>query len=422
MTIQKLVAGASATDPLASTGAQVATAVNTLADGIVISLAEKAFSQNQRALPAMATPPTITANGTSLPAGQTKGYLRSTFPDFFVISGGTPFSTASRIRSAIIGLTGGNGGTNDGSQCSFSRYRFLADANKIAFRVKGSLAAYRFLVDGQYASLAGTITTASAATPDQYLLMDFTSAGGRKNREIVIECMGDQGLIGVYVGATEKCFQAAKAKIKTVCLGDSYCFGSSATLLGDGVDAVMADYLGWADHTNSGSGGTGWATTNSAYTFLQRIQNGDLALSGGVPDVVCLQGSINDKNAAAADVTANCLAGLQSVRSQCPNALIFVFGVWPASAGTGGTLSIAANEAAIAAAVTAFADANTFFIPINGAYGGAWLEGTGTTSAPTGSGNADAWMSDNAHLGDYGCYAAGKLKATALLQALTSAS
>lgn len=182
----------------------------------------------------------------------------------------------------------------------------------------------------------------------------------------------------------------------------------------------MADYLGWSNHTNSGSGGTGWATVSSAYTFLQRIQNGDLALSGGAPDIVCLQGSINDKGAAAAVVTANCLAGLASVRNQYPLAIIFVFGVWGAAAGSGGTLSVADNESAIASAVSSFGDSKTFFIPINSAYGGAWLTGTGTTSAPTGTGNADAWMFDASHLGDYGASAAGKLKAAAIIRILNS--
>jgi hypothetical protein len=417
MALNKLVAGTSASDPLASTGADVAAVVNGLSVDSIVKIANDAFSSNAKELPAMATPPAVTSDGTSAPVGQTKGYTLSALPNFFFRSGGTA-TTADRVYSSVIGATGGNIGTNNGREGTFSRYAFIADANKVTFRINGSTERYRFIVDGQYVSKTGTLTAGTATTPHQYITLDFTSAGGRREREIIIEMQKNQGFVGAYVGQTEKLFQSATPQIRTVALGDSYCLGSSATLLGDGVDAVMADYLGWSNHMNSGSGGTGWATTSSAYTFLQRIQNGDLGLNGGIPDIICLQGSINDKNAAAATVTANCLAGLQAARAYAPNALIFVFGVWPAAGGTNGTLSIADNEAAIGAAVTAFNDTRAWFIPINSAYGGAWLEGTGTTSSPTGTGNADAWMFDNSHLGDYGCLVAGKLKASSILSIL----
>lgn len=406
-------------DPTNSNGKDIADTVNYSHIKTVYSriarVAAKAFNNNPHSLPVMSTPPTVTANGTSAPAGQTNGVTISSFPNFYRQSGGTRV-TAGRLKSASIATTGGNIGSNNGDQASYGRYRFIADANKVTFRVSGTTAAYRFIVNGQYVSLAGTTTASPTQSPDQYITLDFTSAGGRAEREIILEVQTNCSFTGAYVGTTEKIFEAPESILRTVCLGDSYCYGSSATALGDGVDAVMADYLGWTNHINSGSGGTGWATTNSAYTFLQRIQNGDIALCGGTPDVVCLQGSINDKNAAASTVTANCLAGLQAVRNLYPMAVIFVFGVWGASGGTGGTLSIAANEQAISDAVTAFADANTFFIPINGAYGGAWLTGTGTTSSPTGTGNADVWMFDASHLGDYGTAAAGKIKAAAVMR------
>jgi hypothetical protein len=387
----------------------------------IADVSRSAFASNPHSLPVMATPPTVTANNTTLPAGQTTPYLKSTFEAFFRISGGTAVGVYGRIASAYTAPTGGNAGLNNGANCSYSRSSFIADSIKVSVRLSGSTVAYRFIIDGQYASLTGTNTTGTTASANQYITLDFTSAGGRKVRNISVECMGDQGFIGAYVGATEKLYEMPEAQLKTACIGDSYCYGSSATLLGDGVDAVMADYLGWADHMNSGSGGTGWVHNPAgSFNFLQRIQNGDLALNGGVPDVICFQGSINDKNATAEAITANCLAGLIAARSYAPNALFFVFGVWPATAGTNGTLSIADNEAAIAAAVTAFNDSNTFFVPINGAYAGAWLTGTGTTAAPAGAGNADAWMFDTSHLGDYGCLAAGRIKASSILHAIIS--
>lgn len=417
MTIGLLTAGVNASDNAASTGKDVADTVNALSMLSKLQTAARLFeiaqAGNPRSLGIMSSPPTVTAESTSLPAGQTNGYLISTYANLFRTSGGAR-ATSSRLKSAVVWTTGGNIGDSAGGQVNWGRYRFIADANKIAFRVSGTTAPYRFIVNGQYVSVAGSTTTGSATSPDQYLMLDFTSAGGRQRREIIIEMSQTCSLVGVYVGATEKVFEAEEAPLRTVSLGDSYCYGSNAACLGDGVDAVMADNLGWANHMNSGSGGTGWATTNSAYRFDQRITNGDILLSGGTPDIITLQGSINDKNASAATITANCLSGLQELRSDYPLALIFVFGVWGASGGTGGTLTLANNEAAVAAAVTAFADPYTFFIPINSAYSGAWLTGTGFVGSTTGTGNADVWMSDASHLNEFGTYAGGYLKAQAI--------
>ena len=112
---------------------------------------------------------------------------------------------------------------------------------------------------------------------------------------------------------------------------------------------------------------------------------------------------------------------MQAIRSAHPATLIFVFGVFGAAGGANGSLSIANNEAAIQAAVVDFNDKYTFFIPVNGAYGGAWLTGTGTVAAPTGTGNADVWMSDSSHLNEYGTYAAGYLKAQAIYRKVIEA-
>ena len=417
MTIGLLKAGVKG-DPTNSTGKDVADTVNalTLLNKLqtVARLFENAQASNIREIGGMSTPPAITAAGSTLPAGQTNGYLITTYPNLYRASGGTR-STASRLKSAVVWTTGGNISDGAGGQVNWGRYRFIADANKIAFRVSGTTSPYRFIVDGQYVNLAGHTTTGTSATPDQYLLMDFTSSGGRQRREIIIEMSQTGSFIGAYVGATEKIFEADESPLRTVCLGDSYCYGSNATILGDGVDAVMADYLGWNNHMNSGSGGTGWATTNSAHTFYQRIVNGDLLLNGGTPDIICIQGSINDKRASAADVTNSCIAGIQKIRDTYPNALVFVFGVWGASAGNGGTLSNAANEVAIEAAVNTFLPDNSIaFIPINSAYSGSWLTGTGFVGTTTGTGNADVWMADNAHLNEYGTYAGGYLKAQAI--------
>jgi lysophospholipase L1-like esterase len=367
----------------------------------------------------MATPPTVTANGTSAPAGQTTSYLRNALSTFFRESGGT-YSGGSilKYKSAVIWTSGGNFGDSAGGQVNWWRVRFIADANMVTFRVSGTTLRYRFIVDGQYVDTTGSLTTNTSGNGSEYISLDFTSAGGRAVREIILEGQPGCGFLGVYVGATERCFQAPEAPFCTVSLGDSYVYGTNATALGDGMDAHMADRLGWNNHMNSGSGGTGWVLGSSAYTFLQRIQNGDLALNG-TPNLICLQGSGNDKNSSGATVTANVTTALQLIRLTYPLAPVLVFGVWPASNFSGGTLSVTANEAAVQAGVTGYGtDPMVQFIPINGAVGGAPLSGSGFVGGTTGSGNADVDMFDTTHPNSVGGAAFGRWKADQAYRAL----
>ncbi len=224
--------------------------------------------------------PTITVEGTTLPAGQTNGYLLNAAAGQAVLRtyGGSPYLSGSflgRVKSAVIAASGGNVGAANGSQASFSRRVFLADAIKVSLRLKRSTLPYRFLVDGQYLDLAGTLTTsASPTSTDEYISLDFTNAGGRLLREITVESQGDNSFWGVYVGPTETVREPMDPDALVSCLlGDSYVYGTGATALGDGFGAVMADWLGIRAHTNSGSGGTGWVNNGggSAYTFNERI-------------------------------------------------------------------------------------------------------------------------------------------------------
>ena len=71
----------------------------------IAQLWESAQVGNLRDIGVMPSPPTVTANGTALPAGQTNGYLLSTFPVLYRVSGGTK-STSSRLKSAVVWTTG----------------------------------------------------------------------------------------------------------------------------------------------------------------------------------------------------------------------------------------------------------------------------------------------------------------------------
>lgn len=384
----------------------------------IIDAANRAKIQNPRTLGVMASPPTVTDEGASLPVGATVGWLLSTYPTGFYQVIGTRISSLNRFKTAVISTpTGGNSGLNNGSHCSLSKIRFVAEAAKVFLRLDGSTLPYRFLVDGQYVDLTGT--TPGATSGDRYISLDFASVGGRARREITVELQAAQAFSGVYLGATSKLTIAPGPVLKSVSIWDSWGYGSSATHLGDGIDAVMADHLGWDSHMNSGSGGTGWATT-IGYNFLQRIQNGDAALNGA-PDVIKTGCSINDKNFAAATITANALLGLQTLRAAYPDALIIFFGVWPATGGTGGSgVTLAQNEAAGLAAFTAFADSFSIYVPVNAATGGAPLSGSGYVGATTGTGNADFDMFDGSHLNTVGTGVMGKWEADQVLSGVVA--
>lgn len=379
----------------------------------LIAAARKAKDFNPRTRGAMSTPPTITSDGSSIPTGQTVSYLRSTYPTgFFQETGGQFFASNSRYRSAIVGTTGGNLGDGAGGNINWWRVSFTADAAKVTVRVTGSTARYRFLIDGQYADLVGTMTTNSSG--NEYITLDFTSIGGRKRREIAIEGQPGCGFVGVYVGANETLGKASNPEFRSVMIGDSWCYGSTASALGDGVFAQMADRLGLTAHLNSGSGGTGWdQTTTTAYNFLQRIQNNDEALNGTPTGTIFLMGSINDKNGTATNITNRCATAIQLLRSRYPDLPIIGFGVAPAAGGNNGTLSIADNEAAVKAAFDQFTSDNMIkFVPVSQSIGGTFIPLNATTGHPL--------MADTSHLNDLGCSSGGQWYADRALDALES--
>jgi lysophospholipase L1-like esterase len=375
-----------------------------------------------------ATPPVVTADGAVLPASQTNAYLLNTSAGQAAMRtyGGSPYlqgSLLGRVKSAVIGTSGGNIGANDGSQASYSRRYFLADAAKVTLRVKRSALSYRFLVDGRYVDLAGTLTvSASPTSTDEYISLDFASSGGRMLREICVETQGDNSFWGIHVGATETVREPEQADDLVSCLlGDSYVHGTGAAVLGDGFGAVMADWLGGRAHSNSGSGGTGWVNNGagSSYTFNQRIENGDLAL-GGTPGLIVLMGSYNDRNLPVEAVTANVLAGLRKARALYPDALIAVFGVFPGASGP--SAAIIATETAVSNAVTVFGDFWTRFIAISTRPGGNLITGTGRSEAPTGIGNSDLYTSaDQIHPSPAGHAFIGRFAARAILSAFSDA-
>lgn len=353
----------------------------------------------------MGTPPTITNEGTTIPAGLTRPFSHNVVEadSWFYVEGGKPFENGSVNRighyNAVQGPTGGNGSLNDGKRLNFWRASVLTDAPKLAFGVAPVTAAvkYRFLVDGQYADLTGIGTTATTGLTREYLQLDF--AGVRKLRMITIEGDRTCAIKQLQISLFDRLQKPNLNKPKVVWLGDSYPEGAAATLYSNGIAPQLGDYLGVSIQA-AGVGATGWVQTVSpVYTFGQRLA--DLSLMGE-PDMVILQASLNDRLQNATDVQAACAAFLPQVRTLLPNSVICVIGAFP---GALTPAAVSGTENAVKAAFASWADPNSFFVPIStvsiASTAAPWVDGTGKVGGTNGSGNSDFYTaSDGVHLSD----------------------
>lgn len=342
--------------------------------------------RNPRTAGVMASPPTVTKNGATKPVGQSNNYTYYAKPGAFRVLGGEPIATSSGIRvksSQISVSTGGN--LTWGQQATSSRIEFMADAQIITLFLGYTTSLYRVLVDDQYMDTTGFQTLTTTGNGAEYITLDF---GSRAVRKIAVELQAACGFVSAHVGPTESIYQTGGDILTLAAITDSYGL-SSPTAIGDAFVQQMADRLGFRNTVVSASGGTGWATDETTfYNFKTRIANGDLLL-GGQAHACLFMGSYNDRDATPSVITANVLAGLVSARAQCPNVPFFVLGAFPGASGP--SAGILAAEAATQAGVSAFADNMTVFIPLSAAAIGPLISGTGTVSAPTGTGNSDLY-------------------------------
>jgi len=315
-------------------------------------------------------PPTITDNGATSPALTSANpySCNSTSLGVWHVAGGR-YGSAGRISAGVIDAAGNE-------IYSFARWEVMADSRYLTVRVGPTTAPYRFIVDGRYVSLTGTVTATTTGNTDQYLILDF---GTRAVRRIVVEATRTGRLSGGYVEDGATLWPVDTSEIPAaVFLGDSYVFGSGPDVTADGIAAQMADRMGLALQA-SGSGGTGWnQTATSVYRFDQRIANGDLAFGYRTPEVIFLHASVNDAYSTqnSATLQANALAGLRAARAQFPLVPIVVFGCVAAPNKTAS--QVTAAEAATSAAVTALGDPLCRFVAIDGDAKGKWVSGLGS--------------------------------------------
>lgn len=200
---------------------------------------------------------------------------------------------------------------------------------------------------------------------------------------------------GVYTSATGTVWAPPlrDGAIRMYYMGDSFSINTNAgDALDYGIAFTASDLLGVDDLYIDGFGGTGYTAGGAnVYTSAARLAN----LAAYAPNVVIFQGSVNDAAASQSAITTAMTTLLSSVRTPLGANPLVIFT---------GFMSRATGEATVegyirtAAAALAASDPNVLFVPASGDAGGAWGQGTGTISTPTGVGNGDAyWSADDLH-------------------------
>lgn len=369
------------------TGPLVAPATHTFREGVgggpwdATKVALQTFlagtdgAANPHSQSAMPSPPTIVAEGGTRPAWATLALNADVTAAALLTNarywGSEPLYSQGAFKPLTTdqGTTGGSLGFNDGREAVLARATFSVNARRMAFRVLRTTVPYRFIVDGRYADLTGTVptNTTTSATHD-YISLDF---GSKAVREIAIEMQKVSGYVALYAEAGDTIAQVAAPTNRLFAAGDSFVYGTSATALGDGVIAVASDMLGIRDFWMAGTGGTGYvATSSGTKDKLASRLGGDLdrALQYGAIDIVVLAMGINDIGLSGLEAEAN--ACIDIARTKCPAALIFVVGPWDQNAPSPPVANYAACKSAIQNAV--------------GSRGGVWFldpEGTAYSKA-----------------------------------------
>jgi lysophospholipase L1-like esterase len=339
----------------------------------------------------------VISQSASVPGALTQNIAMNANPSPFYFTGGIPYVDGFGSYSFYSLLTVGS--TKGGPSAAVT---FMTDANEVAIKVFGGTQVVRYIIDGQYVTATG-YKDGTGGNPS-YNLIDFTNAGGRKPRTITFSLQAPNTTVGgISIAPTEEAWAPpAKDRVRVLWIGDSIASGgANAPAIADAdTPRQVGLYMGWSDVWDSSQGGVGYTAQNggSNYTFAGTAQN---IVPGNAPDLVVFCGSVNDVGTASATEQANALTAFRNVRSAYSSVPIIVLGIWPDATGpSGGVLS---TENDIKTAVANFSDPNTYFIPIANDPVQAWMTGTGHNTAPTGTGNSDAYTaSDGVHPSDIG--------------------
>lgn len=318
----------------------------------------------------------------------------------FTVGTGTPDSTYVLPISRYP-----NTRTNLASSQSTYSVSFGTDATAFQFRLNYQTAGHiRISVDGRQLTELMQPVGGSSAGSTHLLTVNL---GVAKPRVVRFDC-SVVPFGGVFLPPTATMWQPFQPVKRAMVLGDSLSGGSAMnTALGAGTWFTRSMLmLGYEDAWQEGIGSTGYITAGTAVVFQDRVS---VDVTPWAPDVLFIWGGYNDNGGSqpAIDTAADLL--YSTIKTALPNTVIYVIGCWSPTGSPGSGITNTDNTLKASAAA-----ANLPFIsPLTGqiydstgtlvATHGAWITGTGTTSSPTGSGNADLYIgSDGVHPTDAG--------------------
>lgn len=353
-------------------------------------------------LPTMANPPTISSSVSTAGSGLTVqkfAVVSAANAALYRFRGGTPTLTSTnwyRFPCVTLPTGVGNAQTTPTNRNAYGwAVEWMSDAPIIDIHVLcGAGSTARLLIDGQ------PVSTANLAYPNTsgsaIFNVDFTAVGGRQNRHFRWEGLGDAGFRGVGIGVFDSVWPVETGlDLKVATLGDSVCANTGATDPNGGWQHQFAKLVGITDIRQVGLGSSGLVNTgtyNSNFGDATRLAD----LVEIQPDVILMMSSVNDQAKTAGTVQAAALAAFQLWRTNFPNALIVVSGLWPGSGNNSAAQLLVETE--VLAAFTAWADGNSVFVPVNATGTDTpWVTGTGFVGATSGSGNSNVLNQDISH-------------------------
>lgn len=332
----------------------------------------------------------------------------------------TPFPFRVPVLNSPIRLFGGyydffgtTGGTSYYYTRIFSNYTELKKSGclKISLNINSDLFCLlftdsmrwaRIAIDGRWYNTEGIYYN---ATMPSVIKLDFTNSGGKKNRRIDIYFDRDRGAFGgVYCAYTDTVTEVNDEDISLVAVSDSLWDGSGfgPFVTGGTTAELLSRKLGISDVWQFVTGGTGYIATKTGtrYNFYDRLPEAvnNLNAAGTTNAIWLLMGSVNDNGQTAEDITTAALQCYEYIRTNRPKDYICVIGLWPLN-----NANVPTTEAAVQAAVTAFNDSKTVFIPVFGDDYLPWVTGAWNNAANPGSVNYTLYISgDNTHPSDVG--------------------
>ncbi len=365
---------------------------------------------------AAAGAPTVTratVAGASLGAGAltwsfagTASSTRIVNPDLFWVEGGTAQTISLwggesgyavySSQSNTSGSTTVNGvtGTFTVSNASFS---FYTDAAKFLINGLGNqdqTATYSLMVEIDGVFITEAPSHASVSGSAQGVLVDYSSAGGRKVRHVRVYG-ANQALFGVHTDYASKVWRyEPAAPYKLAMLGDSLIAGSAGGPFGShrGAASVFGRLIGCDQVATFAVGGTGFIATSNGVNHTTQLAQ----INAYAPDVLLVCGNYNDSANSSAAQTAAMVTWLISFCNSNPTSLVLVSGPHAASSGPSATYT-AADAAAEAAVLAVASNRVKFFSPQRNT-GSGWQTGTGKINSASGTGNADRYVyTDGTH-------------------------